>query len=176
MIGSANQLIFGKFSVSGRTEISFPNMSLPEGQYYMGVAIADRFVALYNDILSWSLSQPNFSDQSVQFKLANHSQFMATAGSASLVNNEISTASSSPGLVLHKGPLPAHQGFTTSFSWTPLSCTESSGFNFFLTQTRPTEVTIKSDAVTGLIGTAGLSSLTAVSYASSANEYRAYFK
>lgn len=144
--------------------------------YYVGVALADTTSNIYQRFGNWSVSQPKSDIDRFGFSLSNHTQYMASFGSASIADDIIETSNDSPGLVIHTTPVPAHLGFTASFYWRPKICNSSLGFSLFLTKTSPSDVLVKSEEDSGQFGTAALASLTSVSYNYISNEYRAYFK
>ncbi len=157
---------------TGTVEFSVP-LTLPPSSYYIGILAANHHQGKRN-LQAWNLKLPPTANH-FSFSLSNHTGYFETYNTNPLENNQVVIDVGTNGLVVHKVPVPAHFGFTTSFAWSPANCYDTTGFSFFLTKTQPSDVTVKSDDETGRIATAGLSSLTSISFSTASKQFKAYF-
>ncbi len=147
---------------------------LPANYYYIGLIGVDHDPNMRQSLSLWNLEQPALHRFSFAL-VSTHLQYFAHFATDPLISDTVTSPPGSTSLTIHKTPLPAHLGFTTSFTWAPTFC-ERAGFSFFLTKTGLSEVVQASDEETGRLGTAALSGVTSISYMSTTNELKAFFK
>lgn len=150
-------------------------LAIAPGSYNIGLFGADHAQMIRQVVKDWSLMVPMSPPNQFSFSLTGHSKYFRLFGAdARIIGDEITMDST--GLAIHKAPLPAHLGFTASFTWHPSDCNSPSGFTFFLTRTAPSDVVVKSDSLTGRLGTASLSSLTSISLSTPSNQMKVFLK